>query len=267
MISCFYINLNDAVNRRKALEESFRRVATKNFSLQRIIATTKHEIHGTKPKIRTTDSAVNRSHLHALIEARKKNAISIILEDDTFFFKETFLILEKITQTLNPNAPIVLYTDIMLTTPNSIVQFQKAYEPKKLATINLNRTQYAGASCYLVTPSALDLLLPYAKESVDKRPWDMTLRALIHNKKITGKVITPFITSVSKHADKSSNQPDSTLDTDFIWNTFRRSISLHPEIFDIEEASRKINQKYATDNTQTMMTVLAAHASKKFRNK
>jgi hypothetical protein len=72
---------------------------------------------------------------------------------------------------------------------------------------------------------------------------------------------------VSEHADRSSNQPGDLQDTDFIWNTFRRSISLHPEFFDLANARKYIANNYDTNQFETMTQVIAAHASNKFRKK
>jgi GR25 family glycosyltransferase involved in LPS biosynthesis len=267
MITCFYINLNEAVNRRKDLERSFYNLKTAPFCLERIEATDKNAVRGPETQIRRTDRAVNRSHLEALKRAQQNKKISMIMEDDTFLFRETFAILDTVIKNLDPENPIIIFTDVMITTPNGIVQFQNIYQPKKLQLIDLSQVQYAGASCYILTPAALNRVLYYAQSNLDLRPWDMTLRSLIHTEKLKGRVITPFITSVSEHADKSSNQPGDLQDTDFIWNTFRRSISLHPEFFDLANARKYIASTYDTDQFETMTQVIAAHASHKFRKK
>lgn len=267
MVRCFYINLESAKNRKKDLESDFLRNKTKNFQLTRIQAIHAKEIGENKGQITKTDRAVNRSHLKALKEAQKATEISAIMEDDTFFFKETFPILERLIRKIPDSPPIVIYTDIMVTTPNWIAEFQRNYERRKLRLKDLKYVQYAGASFYIANRSAIEVMIPYALANLDSQPWDMTMRSLVHKGLLTGKVTTPFLTSVNANADNSDNQPPELQSTDLVWNTYRRSISLHPELFPIRESLHRIRKEYKLSTLNTVSCILAAHASKQFRKK
>ena len=267
MITCFYINLKTAVQRRIELEKNFYANADNTFQLHRIEAINKAQITTNTRGISKTDKAVNRSHLDALRKAVRLKRTTLIMEDDTALFPETFSTIRHIENILNPQIPIVIFTDIMVTTPNGMVEFCRLPKNTSIRLLNLSRIQYAGASSYLVTPSAAKIMEQIAENCLNIRPWDMTLRQIIHKKLVFGRVTFPFVTSVNEYAEQSDNQPKHSQATDYLWNTFRRSLCIHPEQFNLHQALHKIENTFDTQQYRTLATIVAAHASDKFVKK
>lgn len=209
---CLYINLDRAVDRREALEASFRAHAPPDWRLQRIAALGPEDGAARPGALTPAEKACWLSHRRAVAETVEDDAPVLIVEDDVAFSARTFPVLTG----LAAGAPDwdLLYTDVILTDFNAMVQFARAFSPLARAggfrLHDLSQVTYAGAAGYVVRgASKRKLLAALDAIAVLDRPYDLVLRDLTRAGRLASRLIHPFLTSPGPSADTSQIQPDA----------------------------------------------------------
>jgi GR25 family glycosyltransferase involved in LPS biosynthesis len=223
-----------------------------------------------KGKISPTEKAVYLSHAKAIRFAASRNEFSFIMEDDIEIFGHTFPILKKILQKIQGQKWDLIFTDLIPTTPNTTLYLYNIIKTKSLQRramlLPIGNETYAGATGYVINPNSIERLHNLIEENDELNiPFDILLRQLIRTKRIKAAVTIPFLSTVTLAANKSSNQPKSSLFTDELWNAARRTMALpNPE------ANRELEMQIEslTDDLsardQLLGKLLAGYSSNKF---
>ena len=231
----FYINLNDAKDRRAEIERQFKKYHTQGDSLVRIPAIDPQDklIRKRPGTARDSQKSVFLSHLTAIQQAGMEEEPSMVAEDDIKLLPDTIQTIKKIIPQLSEGKWDIIYTDVIITTLDLTNYFyretRKNQQQRKLSLIPLHNKIYAGATGYIVNPISVKKILKIMSHSnIQNAPWDMTLRHHIHKRNIKAFVTVPFQTTVTEQANNSKNQLKDSIYTDILWNTIRKIIT-NPE--------------------------------------
>lgn len=243
-IDIFYINLDKAVARRNALEESF---FSSNFSagwrLNRFDA-----IKGASDQVAQRAHTVIPnlaanwlSHVECAKTALARGLKSHILiaEDDTLFSSVTNYWVSGILdywQAQNLSDWDIVYLDAVLSNAIDYPWFFKlrhaCWREERIELIPLTGFDrgYAGAGSYIINNASLEKFIALTDLDHLQCAFDLYLRALVFDEKLKGFMTFPFLTTISTHGDIStvfdhhgvSARPDLT--EQGLGNAFRRMI-------------------------------------------
>jgi GR25 family glycosyltransferase involved in LPS biosynthesis len=266
----FYLNLDSARRRREEITLSFSQNATMANNLIRIRATEPTDLKEIKnPRVRPTERAVANSHIVALNKIKEKTEKCAVLEDDTIFSRTLFKFIKNAQCDAMLDKFDIIFTDIIATHPNFMTQLCRIRKERnrKINLINLSGKIFAGASSYILTPATANKILKLIGDKQDQAPFDIALRSLINSNQITAAVTFPFLTTVSRESFNSSNQPHGTEFTDYIWNTFRRSVWIDRDAEEAISECTKIKQVDWDADMEILSILSSAHALPAFKPK
>ena len=228
-MECLYINLESAVARRDTLEASFRRSALPGWTLERWPATTAAQVEADniEGRLPSGHKGCFLSH-RALISAHAtRPGHLMVLEDDAQYGARTCTLIDQILSN-NPDLKWdVLWTDLAVTDPAGLLRFAKLRRELSASgdalIIDLSQVSYAGSTAYIVHESAKARVAEMLAEgsSIDI-PYDLRLRQLVYEGRLSGHVIFPFLTTISQHAFQSNIHVNTENCNEWIWNAFRR---------------------------------------------
>lgn len=271
MLRCVYINLDRAVKRREALEASFARHAGPGFELARFAAVNAaDDASNLVPgKARAADRACFMSHRQVIMEHPKDGPPLMVLEDDATFGPTFFRVIGGL---LDRSPDDILFTDICV--PNAGLMSELARERPRLAaagriaTVGLRKAAFAAAAAYIVLPRALPKLQGILAriERLDG-PYDMVLRNLVHRGALSASVTFPFLTTLSEHSEVSAIQPDASISTDLVWNTFRKVMWADRDLAQCSPLLEQIRTACCSPESLMLAPILCAQADAKFVRK
>lgn len=228
-MECFYINLESATARRQTLEASFIQSARPGWTLKRWPATTAAQVeaNAVPGRLPSAHKACFLSH-HALIADRaERPGHLMVLEDDAIFGTRTCELVDQILANNPELSWDILWTDIAVTDPAGLLQFAKLRRQLTgrgdALVIDLAQVSYAGATAYIIHEKAKARVAHMLSEaSAIDVPYDLRLRQFVYEKRVSGHVVFPYLTTVSRHAFQSSIHVNTDNCNEVIWNAFRR---------------------------------------------
>ncbi|MDD5247609.1 MAG: glycosyltransferase family 25 protein [Rhodocyclaceae bacterium] len=228
---CIYINLDRQTERRAFVEENFDVRADPDWTLHRFDAVDAGRLpqRCAAGALRPSEKAAFASHFGAVEKSLDYPGATLILEDDVWFGPRAAEMLNAARAELAGKDWDLLFTDVCVVAPPAMLDLflmRRAWEQHRQATLlNLQRMPFAGATAYLVNAGAKQKLLAMLKEHerLDV-PYDLVLRNLIQQGRLSAFVVFPFATSLSAHAEASQIQLQDTAITDACWNAFRRLV-------------------------------------------
>ena len=228
MLNIFYINLDDATERRIALEECLNQFSSSDIQCHRISAYSKEYVEKNKipGKIRSGEKGCFLSHQKAIQEALKYPGNALILEDDAMLGGETINVLNHFLPTIEQKIDI-LFTDLCVSDVNSMLQLFKLRRSMLgngiLEVLETKRIEFSGATAYILNDGSkqklLDILDTY--NSLDL-PYDLFLKSLILQDKLDSGFIFPFVTRLSPLSSQTQLQLDSDRLNNIAWDAFRK---------------------------------------------
>lgn len=270
---CFYINLDTATLRKNQIENRFSHFKF-NETLHRFNAINVNDVLNLNisGKITNIEKACFLSHATLIKSQQKINDHLFIMEDDIDFFRGTFSIIDNTIKAIEHIEWDILYTDVCVPEPSTMIDLVKIknelQESKSFRILDLKNMYFAGATGYIINKKSISKLSKLIEDVKElDTPFDLLLRNFIFNNEIKGYAIFPFITTLSNEAFKSQIQPQETLDTDLVWNVFRKLIWADSKVEDQELLVGKIRDEFCDPDSLAYATVIASCISKKFLKK
>jgi len=259
MMKVCYINLANQINRKLEIEKNFSKLNKNDWVVKRFeaIDANSNEIINLKGKITNTNKACNLSHILCLKDNQNSSEPFLTIEDDTVIGQQTYNNLRNFLHQFKQDnvAWDIFFTDIIIPDVHNMLDLIKLrYElskKKEFITIDLSRINFAGLSSYVINPKSYKKILDLINDNneIMNLPLDLYIRKLIHQKKINGFAIFPFITTVSKNSFNSQIQLKENELTDHAWNLFRILICNESEFYE-QEISQILEQfNLITNNT------------------
>lgn len=270
----FYINLDNAINRRKSLESSFARSGEKNWELERFSA---FDIGFVKNlnKINAKESHANiacsLSHKGCIEKNINSKEPFFIIEDDTEIGKDTYKILVEILDNFKKNnfEWDILFTDVVIPQVRDMlelfIQRNDLITKKQYKILDLKTIRFAGLSAYTINPKSIKKILELINnEEIFNIPIDIYIKKLIQLKKIKGFSIFPFITSLSLESVNSQISANEHANTVLAWNIFRMLIWNESNIDKISSLIKKMDKVQQDQYYKSFGPIFTYLLSKKF---
>lgn len=231
-MNCILISLESQPARRERVEANFRGVDHRGWELTHLKAVDTEQVakSAIQGRLAAPEKGCFLSHLVAMQSTRASAEHLLLVEDDVLFGARTF---PAIDAALNMAASLdwdLMFTDVCVPSVHAMVNLY--WLRRELALKNesklvpLNSIPFAGSTAYLVNGKSKEKLITLLTENpaLDV-PYDLTLRRLVQQSRLTGFIIFPFPTSLSSLADVSQIQGnEATKVADMAWNAFRRLV-------------------------------------------
>ena len=277
-VHSYYINLDNAQDRRTFLEKNFYQTHPNNSFLERVAAVDVNDVIERKVvgQLSDREKACYVSHTLALEKSLENQEHAFILEDDAYFGEHSKRLILESLAALEGLEWDVLYADIGLTNPADMTNFfslRKELVDHSRATwrvLKLANIAYVGASAYIVNAKSKQKIAHYLRNQVRlDLPFDLELRRLVWEQQIHAYVIFPFATTLSPMADISQIQLKQTEVIELVWNAFRRLVW-----FESEPDTAKVNQmlgllrsRVADSKSEVMGNIMALALADQFGKK
>jgi GR25 family glycosyltransferase involved in LPS biosynthesis len=232
-MDCYYINLDNATERRLSLEASFEKHFRPGWTLHRFSALDQAyiEAHGIEGSRTAREKACFLSHKAVIERCADDSKPVLIVEDDTMFGLATFEIIDGFLQQNAGSDWDIIFTDLAVLDLGTMVTMaanrKKLMQDKTVIPLDLARIPFAGASSYLINGGSrrkvlacLDSCYPIDAE------YDLFLARAIRDGKLKAAVLFPFVTTLSTLAASSQIQPAFMKTANLAWNTFRNMMWL-----------------------------------------
>lgn len=273
-----YINLDAAKSRRTDIEKNFSKLNSQDWVLERFQAINNfsEEVKKIKTNISNSEKACALSHINCIKKNLSSKDLVLVVEDDTEIGVETHNILINFLNFLKKDRIDwdILYTDLIIPDVHDMIRLVKyrhdLKQKKQLTLLDLTKiNSFAGLSAYIINPSSSkkinDLIINNQK--VFDTPIDIYVRELIHQKKIKGLSIFPFITTVSRNSINSQIQSQEHALTEYCWSLFRMLIWNESEISEQKELIKIIQTAHANDYYGQFGPIISHLISDKFITK
>jgi len=277
-VHSYYINLDNAQDRRTFLEKNFYQTHPNNSFLERVAAVDVNDVIERKVvgQLSDREKACYLSHTLALEKSLANQEHAFILEDDAYFGEHSKRLILESLAALEGMEWDILYADIGLTNPGDMTNFfslRKELVDHSRATwrvLKLAHIAYVGASAYIVNAKSKQKIAHYLRNQVRlDLPFDLELRRLVWEQQIHAYVIFPFATTLSPMADISQIQLKQTEVIELVWNAFRRLVW-----FESESDTTKVNQtlellrsRVADNKSEVMGNIMALALADQFGKK
>jgi hypothetical protein len=192
---------------------------------------------------------------------------ALILEDDALVGPSTIKTLALALQMIKDDFDLVCTDACIPDIENMLIlaSLKKQLSVnEEIQIINLKEINFAGASAYLVHKNFKKNYLHFLTHmSSYDVPYDLFIRDLIANDKIKGKLIFPFITSLSDQSLLTQNQLSGDKLRNLAWDAFRKmmfidsSYSLNLPLAGFEEISPEFYDLEATQFSEILKLMLS----------
>lgn len=274
-MDCIYINLDSKTDRRYNIERNFELVKADGYTLRRFSALDTQHVknRGIKGNLRDTEKACFLSHKAALKQSLETDSHSLILEDDVILGNSTFSSLEKVISDNSKIAWDILYLEtcvpdiaVML----KLIKLRNSLIRSKSPPVMIDLTQffYAGATAYVVNKNSKQKLF----NAVDKLkvldvPYDLLLRGMVMDQRLSAFVVFPFLSSFSRDAFASDIRLEYEQMTDLAWILFRKLVWAERNIQEDSYLYEKLKETICTPESDALSTIISAAVSEKFVSK
>lgn len=266
-MKCIYINLENAVERRAAIEANWAAYKGNDWQLERFPAVDTHYIeqHAVPGSLRPGEKACFFSHSAAIEMNRGATSPLFLMEDDMVLGPSTADTVDNFLRVSGSYDWDIVFTDVCIPNPATMLDLIKLRHElagsDSVRLLDLKDMVFAGSSAYIVNHQSLDKLSGLlAQEEELNSPYDLVLRKLVYQKKLKALVFFPFVTSLSEDSETSQIQQD--VSTDLIWNSFRKLVWVDRELGKVWPAVEKINRELCDDESRLLGVLLAGMVSK-----
>ena len=271
-MKCFYINLDEAKERRLSLEQNFDRFAPSDWSLQRFPAVDTQAVQTRKltGRLRPTEIACGVSHLDLMREKRTESEPFLILEDDVLFGPHSCKVISEAVALLEQKENWdVLFPDLCIAQIGVMAELlslrRQLLREGRFRLVDPSRWAFSSATSYILHPRAIPKILS-AQPRDWTLPYDLLLRQLVQEGRLRARCIFPFALSLEETSNASTITPGDETRTGFIWYLFRRMIwrdgHFEQHLGDVENVSQGVSAE-----TWAHARLWAAIADPSFRPK
>jgi GR25 family glycosyltransferase involved in LPS biosynthesis len=267
-LECVFINLDSAGQRRAELEANFAACKGPGWSLTRFRAVEPAGVQDIPGSVRPFEKACFQSHRRAIASKVGTRNPVFMLEDDALLGPSSAHLIERIVFANDHLGWDLLYTDICVPHISSMLELVRLRRqlkvPREVRLINLRTLAFAGATAYIVNPASLGKLSAILESyRTFEEPFDLCLRNLVGQRRLSAFAVFPFATSLSAAAEASQVQ-DSSGGRDLVWNLFRKMIWVDRDIAMHGSALAEIDQLMCDEEVRSFGTLFSAMASAKF---
>lgn len=254
---CVFINLDEATERRAAVERSFAASAPAGCRLERFAAVPAAQAQREPGSLSGSAKGCFLSHL-AVIEQHTTDEVLFVAEDDVRFSPYA---LSTAPQLLAPGLDL-LFTDVIVGDPTMWLRLARLRAglkaEGKFRVLDLSAFSFAGATAYLVNRGAAARIAAALRELGDlNAPYDIALRSLVHSRKISAAAVFPFVTSLAPSAE-SSQIADAGL-TDLVSNAYRGLMHVNPDLGRANQLAARIEAE--VDEESRLLGIVIAGAA------
>lgn len=234
-MKCVYINLEQATDRREALGRNFAQCAAPGWTLHRFAAldTAYVQSRPVPGKATPVERACFSSHHQVIAENCDDDAALFILEDNSLFCAKSCRLIDKAVAELDAAQPDwdILWVDAGLAPIAGMAELvklkQKHYVGQnRLIFIDAKRLNIFGANASIINGKRKRHLLDRIDAITDINfAYDNFLKYLIDKGQIQGRMVVPFLVSLSIETAKASQiQTEDRARQLMLWNLFRRRL-------------------------------------------
>ena len=270
-----YINVASQHARSEFVERNFVEYCPSTWRLRRVEAVTIEEVLADKlpGTLRHAEKACFKSHLRALGLPSAETGPVLIVEDDVLFGAESGEFIEAALGVLDDDEWDILYPDVAITTPQEMLELflhrqQMQATGKRRGLLDAASLRFAGATAYIVNRTALARVIALlGRDGAMNMPVDLLLRDAVHRGELRARIIFPFATSLSVHAENSQVQTDASMVAERVWNAYRRLMWCGAEPQKATVGLASIPDSFYDAETDAFVGILRAFLARKFEDK
>jgi GR25 family glycosyltransferase involved in LPS biosynthesis len=266
----FYINLDSQPERRDFVEANFKAHNGEGWKITRVPAVDKATLSGSTqalPPVKPGELACFLSHLRAMDMAREIGDDILIFEDDALFGPNSQQVIGTMVGLSQRSDWDMLATDVCISDPMQMILLLalRRKQPDRVEVLDLNRLHFAGTTAYVINRESKQRVLDALKAMLPlTQPYDLELRRLCRDGFLRIKMIFPFATSLSCHAESSSIQSSEGGVTDRLWNAFRRLVWFDRDLAQVKATLEPIEHIFKDEETELLGKIVMAHLSPQF---
>lgn len=248
-MECFYINLDDATNRRDCIESNFFTHKAFGWNLTRVPAIDKQyvEDNAIKGTLTSGEKGCFLSHKKTIVQSLNNDENILILEDDAIIGEKTCSSIEVLIQEMyEKNIEWdILFSDIGIHFASRVgffVEHRRQFDTiPELKIFNLENIIFTCATAYIINGKSKQKIASLLDFEILDTPIDSLYNNLIKEKKIKAYIAFPFPTSVSDFANISTiNDQKIDLGTMIFYN-FRKMLWIDRNLEQTQETLDQIN--------------------------
>jgi GR25 family glycosyltransferase involved in LPS biosynthesis len=250
-VRCRFINLDRAVERRSALEQSFAALAPAGWSLDRFPALCGGGLSG---PLSLAEKGCFASHREVLRSELDSAGPVLILEDDACLSVALFSALPAVLGALGQWD--LLFTEAAIGDPNGMANLaakrQAFARSGDISVVDLSRMALASSSAYVVNEASKAKLLALLPADAWDVPFDLFLRRLIARGDLKAFVVAPYLSTVSGAVSQIACKP-----SDAPMALFRQVMFIDRDEDACERASIAISSKIQSIEARLVGTAFA----------
>ena len=188
----------------------------------------------------------------------------IIIEDDIEFNISIESSINKAISQLDETKTRwdILFTDVTVPILNDMLKLiqYKINNKNEPILIDLSKFHFAGTTCVIINNNSIHKY--YELLNIDEfflHPIDLYIKKLVHEKKLKAFCTFPFVTSPSRHADKSSIQSAEVRFQNLLWNEFRRTMCIQSDQKEIQSHINSNILNNLDDATFNVLQIIGAN--------
>lgn len=273
-MDCFYINLDSAKTRKIHLEQSFSEHKREHWNLRRFSAidadcVQSNNVPGT---LAPSAKACFLSHRQIIKSNLTDERPILLMEDDVALGRHTCEAVDNLLRNEKTLDWDVAFTDVcipLLQTMVDLVRLRRQLAATgQIVLLDLVKMVFGGSAAYVVNGRSKRKLAAMldATDSLSI-PYDLFLRKLVYEKKLSAFVFFPFITSLSDFSEVSQIQTSAGSAADLLWNTFRKLIWMDRDLKRQETILGEITSRLCDEESRVFGPIFAAMASKEYQPK
>jgi GR25 family glycosyltransferase involved in LPS biosynthesis len=223
---------------------------------------------GVTGSIRDGEKGCFISHRRAIELSRSLQGHVLIVEDDATLGSHACHLINGAIAGLPMEGWDLLFTDVCIASPPQMLELfmlrRALVAAAQFKCLDLKTLRFAGSTAYIVHERAKDKLLAAVENaSALDSPYDLFLRRLIYQSTLAARVIFPFATSISIHAEESSIQIADARVHEVAWNAFRRLMWADRQSAEIPRLLEALAASLADTEISAMYKIMSVLLSSK----
>jgi hypothetical protein len=261
-MKCVMINLEAETARRAAVDAAFAAAPHAGWELTIFPAVTREAANLTSGSLSPSEKACFASHRQALANALADEGPVWIVEDDVQFGPHSFAAADAALAQAGDWD--ILFTEVCVPDPPDMAKLAASWPARAddFRLIDARALIFAGATSYLLSgPGKRRLAAQLGELATLDRPYDLLLRDLCHAGDLAGRVIFPFVTTISPHADASQIRDGGQPLSEAVWNTFRRLMYADRDLDACRTAAERLSAGLRDEPARVVGQLLGARLS------
>jgi GR25 family glycosyltransferase involved in LPS biosynthesis len=219
------------------------------------------------PPVRPGELACFLSHLKVIDMAQDIDGDIMVIEDDALFGPNSQQAIRTIIGLSSRAKWDLMATDVCISNPLQMIQLLalRRKQPDRVESLDLKSFDFGGTTAYVINRERKARVLAVLKAMLPlAMPYDLLLRRLCRDDHLQMRVIFPFATSLSCHAEGSQIQTGGSDLTERLWNAFRRLIWFDRDLAEVRATLKPIEHVFRDEEAELLGKIVMAHLSPKF---